>query len=283
MSLLALYFLLVPGVCAMLAGTVVWASNRNTVLDDGSLIRHFVCVLTVCLLIAWGLTQTTTFRLRTDPGFKMQTELAADPLYQAVKEHAPDDEKKLIAFLAIQISQGQTLKEALAQARPLLSEWMLYRVAFADQKTVLRWAQVSIDALKELRDKDPALCVNALLPLPMQQHPGSVPFSAANASAFRAAVIDIYASANRTMRHVASPTDLPETLEDMQREYRVIADLVQQRFGLKFGEGTAKATVAQLTSASPAHVCNAFIFRLEVMQALPQPIAAGLLRGTLRD
>lgn len=142
---------------------------------------------------------------------------------------------------------------------------------------------MNIDTLKELRAKDPALCVQSLLPPPADQRPLSVVFSPTNSDAFEASLIGLYASAGRTMRRERSLTDLPVTSEETQLAYSAITEQVQQRFSLNFGGMTAAASPGLLQSASPGLVCDAVIFRLEAMQARPQPIAAALLRNTLRD
>lgn len=134
MTLLALYVLVVPSMCALVAGTLVWVVNRNQVLEDASLIRQFLLILSICLLLAWGVGRTTAFRLRVDPVFALQTALDSHPLYLGIKEHAPDDAEKLRAALAVQTAQGKTLAEALAQVRPLLSRMAPYRVVFLTRK-----------------------------------------------------------------------------------------------------------------------------------------------------
>jgi hypothetical protein len=283
MNALSIFFLLTPTVGAVLAGVVVAVMNRNEVLEDSSLIRQFVVVMLACSVILFGASKTHSVRMRIDPVYKLQTELNTDPVLQAIKEHAPDDGRKLEELLVLGTSEGHTLAQAKALTRPVLVTWARYRVGFAEHKATLQWAQVHIDALKELRDKDPALCVQYLLPPTAEALTGLMSFSAANTAAFEAALIELYASAHRKMGHTSKANDPPVDLEVFRAQYGLVADAVWQRHGLRFGEGTAKATVAQLKADTPKRVCDAYIFRLETMQASPAPVAARLLQAALRD
>lgn len=135
---MALYFLLLPAVCAAMAGTVIWATNRGQALDDSRLIRQFILWFAICTALAWGLTKTDTVRLRIDPQFKLQTELDAHLVYAAVKRLGRDDHAKLYNFLVKQIAQGKTLTDAFLAARPLLEELVRHQLQFVDQKTFLK-------------------------------------------------------------------------------------------------------------------------------------------------
>ena len=72
-------------------------------------------------------------------------------------------------------------------------------------------------------------------------------------------------------------------LEVLRAHYAEITEQVLERYGLRFGEGTAKATPDQLKADTPARVCDAYLYRLEAMQARPAPVAARLLQAALRD
>lgn len=283
MMSMALFFLLLPTMAAVMAGAVVAGFNRHHVLEDGPLIRQFLVAMALFAVVLFGVSQSHPVRMRLDPVYKLQTELAADPVLQALREHAPDDARKLESLLVLAANEGHSLARAKALTRPVLSLWARYRVAFADHTSVLQWAQVHIDSLKELRERDPALCIQYLQAPTAESLPGLTGFSAANTAAFERAVVQLYTSANQGMRRTGRAADPVVSLEELRAHYADITQQVLQRHGLRFGEGTAKTTEAQLLADTPARVCNAYLDRLETMQARPAPIAARLLQAALRD
>ncbi|MFO1261942.1 MAG: hypothetical protein U1E84_01140 [Rhodoferax sp.] len=280
---MAMFFLLLPALAAVMAGLAVAGFNRHQVLEDGPLIRQFLVAMAVFVVVLVGVSKSHTVRMRLDPVYKLQTELAADPVLQALREHAPDDAKKLENLLILATNEGHSLARAKALTRPVLSMWARYRVSFADHGAVLQWAQVHIDSLKELRARDPALCVQYLLPPTAESLAGLTAFSTGNMTAFEQAVVRLYASANQGMRHTGASSNPPVELEVLRAHYAEITEQVLERYGLRFGEGTAKATPDQLKADTPARVCDAYLYRLEAMQARPAPVAARLLQAALRD
>lgn len=283
MTHMAWFFLLLPAASALMAGVAVAGFNRHEVLDDASLVRQFLVAMGVCALVLFGASRSHTVRVRLDPVYKLQTELAADPVLHALREHATDDARKLEHLLILASNEGHSLARAKALTRPVLSLWARYRVAFADHKAVLQWAQVHIDSLKELRARDPQLCISYLLPPTAESLPGLAAFSAANTAAFEQAVVQLYAAANQGLRRAGSAGDPAVELEVLRAHYAEVTEQVLQRHGLRFGEGTAKTTEAQLKADTPARVCDAYLYRLEAMQARPAPVAARLLQAALRD
>lgn len=282
MKALGLYFLLLPPVCAMLSGMVVWASNRKQTLEDGSLIRQFLLILAICFALAWGISQTNTARLRLDPQYKLQTELDAHPIYAVIKRTAPDDHVKLVEFLAPQLAQGRSLADAFVLARPLLADLTRHRLGWADQQSTLNWAQVTIDTLKELKAQDARLCVRTRLAHASGEPPATATFSAANTAAFQKGVAEVYESADRGIGHQRPPGDKPVEFNDAAREYSVITDRIAQRFGEPIGKLVAKKVFTEPTTEPPEQVCAAIIFQMETMLAQPPAMAARLLDSVMR-
>ncbi len=280
--MMALYFLLLPAFCAVIAGTVIWATNRGQVLDDSSLIRQFILWFAICTALAWGLTKTDTVRLRIDPQYKLQTEVEAHPVYAAVKRIARDDHTTLHNFLAVQIAKGQTLTDAFLAARPLLEGLARYQLQFVDQKTMLIWANVQIDTLKELQAKDPALCFRALSikPAPSAPSPLAQTFSADNTRAFHQAVIEVYESNYRYNSSPRPPSEGGLDLNEVRLEYRAIMETVTQRFGEPMTKQLSGWGLANPPTEPPDRICAAKIFQLQAMQSRPPAMANRLLRSS---
>ena len=283
MIAILLVLLLMP-ICATVAGFLVWISNRNQLLEDRDLLREFVLILLVLMLLGWGISTTDTARMHLDPQFRLQTELDANPLYTTIKQFAPDDHQKLHDFLVLQMSEGKTLQEALLQARTLLVGMANHRLGFSDQKTHLLWAQVTVDTLKELQAQDPALCYQALpIAQPLDQPVLAEAFSAENTNAFQQAIIALYESADRGMRHEKSSTnDKPVEFNAAALEYRVVQDMVEEQFGEAVERQLSQKSCPEPPIAPREEMCAARIVQLEAMLERPQAMAARLLDSVLR-
>jgi hypothetical protein len=283
MIVAVLFIVFLMPICATVAGFLVWVSNRNQLAEDRDLLREFVLILVVCLLLAWGTSTTDTARMYLDPQFRLQTELDANPVYATIKQFSPDDHKKLHDFLVLQMSEGKTLPEALLQARTLLVELANYRLGFSDQKTHLLWAQVTVDTLKELQAQDPALCYQALpIKQPLDQKILAEAFSAENTSAFQQAIVALYESADRGMRHERPPTDKPVEFNAAALEYRVVQKIVEEQFGESVERQLSQKSFPESPLEPREQMCAAKIVQLEAMLERQQAMAARLLDSVLR-
>ena len=282
MILLVFSLLFMPA-CAVIAGFVVWISNRNQLLEDGGLLKEFLLIMIICMLLIWGGSTTDTARMYLDPQFRLQTELDAHPVYAAIKRFSPDDQKKLEDFLVLQLSQGKTLPEAFVQARTLLVELANYRLGFADQKTHLLWARVTANSLKELQAKAPALCYQALpITQPLDQPTLTHAFSAENTRAFQQAVIALYESGDQGMRHERPSGDKPVEFNAAALEYREVQKTVEEQFGEAVTEQLAKRKFPEPPLEPREQMCAAKIVQLEAMLERPQAMASRLLDSVLR-
>lgn len=280
-ALLLIAFLM--PICASFSGFLVWAFNRNQLLEDRDLIREFVLILVACMLLAWGASTTDTARMYLDPQFRLQTELDAHPVYATIKRFSDDDRQKLEEFLVSQLAEGKTLPEAFVQARTLLVELANYRLGFSDQKTHLLWARVTADSLKELQAKDPALCYQALpITQPLDQQTLTQAFSAENTQAFQQAIIALYESADQGMRHERPVSDKPIEFNAAALEYRVVQTTVEEQFGEDVAEQLSKRKFPEPPLAPRAQMCAAKIVQLEAMLERPQAMASRLLDSVLR-
>ena len=281
MMLLVLGFLFLP-ICAVIAGFFTWASSHGESLEDGELIRNFSVILTTCGIVLWGTSRTETVRLRIDPQFRMQTELDAHPVYSTIKRVSPDNHKTLHGFLAAQLSQGGTVSDALSQARPLLTQMANDRLGFTGQKTRVAWGQVTVDSLKELEASDPTLCYRALSSQPSDRQTLAQAFSADNTKAFQQAIIQVYESADRGLRHEQPAEDKPVEFNDAAREYYAIMEVISRRFGEPVSKQLSKKSFPEPPIQPPEHMCAARIAQLEAMLERPQAMAAMLIDSVLR-
>lgn len=283
MMALVLGLLLLP-ICATVAGFSVWTINRRQTLDDGDLIRDFLIILAICILLAWAVSGTTAVRLCLDPQFRLQTEMDAHPIYSTIKRLShPDDIKELNNFLVLQLSHGGTLPEAFLQARALLTRLTNNRLGWADQRTRLAWAQVTVDSLKELQSLDPMLCYRVLSAKPPNQAELAHVYSAENTKAFQRGIVEVYESAALGISNKRPPEDKHVEFNAAALEYSVIQGEVAERFGEPISKvATNKRAFPEIPTESPEKICAARIFQLEAMLERPQPMAAFLIDSILR-
>ena len=281
MIALAFGILFMP-VCATIAGLALWVVSRDEELEDGALFRHFLLILAICAVSLWGASRTDAMRMRLDPQFRIQTELDAHPVYAAIKRLAPDDHKKLHDFLALRLSQGDTVPQAMLQARPLLTALTNHRLGFADRKAKVRWGQVTLDTLRELRAADPILCYRALSPEPLDRQTLAQGFSPENAKAFQEAVIEVYEAADRGMRHQRAPDEKPLEFNEVALEYRVIKNGIVARFGEPAARQIAARDFPQPPVEPAERMCAARIAQLEAVLERPPAMASRLIDNALR-
>lgn len=276
------YAFLLPMVCAVLSGGVIWVANRNQAVHDDALIRQFLLFLVIFHVLAWGISQTKTVRLRFDPQFKLQTEMDALPLLTRLRQVAPDNHARLQEFLVLQVAEGKSLAASLLEARPLLTRMAHAKLGWVDQKTTLAWARVTADTLRELQAQDPASCFQVLsmqMPHPTAPWPT---FSAENSEAFQRAVIEVHESAYLGLTHQHPAVQQRVEFNAAAREYSVVHDSVAERFGPPLERLLAKKAFHEVPAASEGQMCAARIFQLEAMLARPLAMASSLLQSALR-
>lgn len=268
--------------CAALSGLFLWATAGEEPKEDQELFRGFLWPLAAFMLLYWGTVNTDGVRMYTDPQFRLQTELDAHPVYATLKRTAPDDHKALHEFLATQVSQGMTLPEAFLQARSMLTRMTNERIGFTDQKTRIQWGRITVDTLRELQVRDPMLCYHALSSQPLDSQTLASAFSVGNTDAFQQAVVSVYESAGKGMRHERTPGDKPVEFNDAAREFSVISDMLARQFGRPVSRQISRKDFPEQAPEAAEQLCAARIAQLDAMLERPQGMAAMLIDSILR-
>lgn len=276
-----LFSLLFMPVCAGMAGLFLWMLVKDHEQEDSILLRDFLCILAACMLLLWGTSGTDAARMILDPQFRLQTELDAQPVYEVIKRTSTDDQKVLHEFLVSQLSQGLTLPEAFLQARSLLTKLTNERLGFTDQKTRVAWGRVTVDTLRELQARDPALCYRAMASQALDPQTLKS-FSPGNSKAFQQAVVDVYESADKGMRHERTPGDKPVEFNDAAREFSKISDAMAEQFGGPVSRQVAAKKFPEQPLAPVEQLCAARIAQLDAILERPQGMAAMLVDSILR-
>ena len=281
MMLLLLELLFAP-ICATTAAMVVWLLHRDEELGDGELLRNFVVVLIMSGVALWGTSRTNAVRLRLDPQYRMQTQIEANAVYDALRRSRPDDARSLRELLVTEMLRGEELSAALLQARPMLTASTNDMLGFADQQSRRVWARVTVDSLKELQAMDPELCYQALAGRSLGSHVLQQVYSAENTRAFHQAVIGIYESGALGMTHERPPGEKPADFNEAALEFRAVQDAIEQHFGPVVAKEIARRTFSEVLGAPAEQICAARIFQLEAMLQRPKPVAAMLIDSVLR-
>lgn len=263
---------------ATLAGVIVWVMHRNESLEDTELQRHFLIVFGIFFGLGLAALRTDTVRMQLDPIFRIKTEIETNALFRTL--NAIDESgtgTSLRRSLEAQMIAGASLTDALARARPLLSEAARHRLGFADQQTRIMWARYVANTLRELQQQDPERCY-----LMMSGDARGDALSAENTKAFHAALIRLYESSDRGMRRERSPADLATDLDAGRREFAAIKEELTGQYGPEVAAAVTSRKFEDSPPASAATMCRARISQLEAILRRPQGAASMLVDDALR-
>lgn len=267
---------------ATFAGVITWLLHRDETLEDGALVRHFVVLLIMITGSFWGVTRTDAVRMRLEPSFRIEREIQTQPLITTLERLAPDDANELKGHLAAEMSTGTTLNDSMFLARPALAKQARYRSGFADQQTRLAWARYTTDTLKDFANDDPMLCYRLITNQPLERATLIGTLGSENFARFQAILIRLYESADQGMRHERMSGDRPADFNEAAREYSVIQEEIEERFGAEVAAMLRRDRLQSAPASAAKQLCAARIYQLEAMQRRPQAMAALLVDSVLR-
>ena len=279
-ALLLVLFALPLG--ALVAGVVVGIVHRGEALEDGTLLRNFLVVLLIALVALYGVSRTQAVRSRLYPELVALSQIDTHPLYATLLREAPSDAARLRAVLVAERASGASLDGALRQARPLLTTMATERLGFADQSTHIVWGQVTVETLQELKVRDPDACYAALSGHDLDRATLAEGLSAQNTGEFQQAVIQLYESASRGMRHERPVDETPADFNKTALEFRAIIEAMSQRFSPATGEFFDRKRLPQASGGRARELCEARIYELQSMLLRPKATAALLIDSVLR-
>jgi hypothetical protein len=192
------------------------------------------------------------------------------------------------AVLVTEQATSATLPQARLQARPMLTALATERLGFADQATRVAWGQVTLDSLRELKERSPKQCYAALSGQGFDRETIAHGFSAQNTAASEAAAIQVLLdspgieSPGKSARHERREADRPADFNATMLEYHGIAEDVAQAFGPEVSELLTSKRFPRSPPMSADTVCAARIYELEAMLKRPQATAALLIDAALR-
>jgi hypothetical protein len=281
-AMLLLELLFMPG-CATLAGAILWLLHRNETLEDGALVRSFAFFLALTAGAAFGILRTDSVRMRIDPVFRMNAEIEADPLYTTIARISSDDASKLKESLQTEMAAGATLSDAMLTAHGHLWNEVRRRTGWVDQATKLEWARYNMDMLKHARDRrDHELCFAIMTNQALERATWVDELPIEDHQRFHDLAIRIYEMSDLGMRRELNSGDKHVEFNAAAREYSVISDEMEERFGREIVHLLRSDTIRSAPPSSFAQLCTARIYQLEAMQKRPKAMAAALVDSVVR-
>ena len=282
MAMLLVNFLFMPA-CATVAGTILWLLHRGETFDDGPLVRNFAFFLILTAGAAFGILRTDNVRMRIDPAFRIQTEIEADALYSTITSISSDDASKLHKVLQEQMAAGATLSDAMVDAHPFLWSEVRRRTGWVDHATRLEWASYITERLKQARSqRDHELCFAIMNKQALDRQTFAERFSAEERQRFGELAIRIYEQSDLGMRRELNSSDVHIEFNAAAREYAVISDEMEQRFGDGVVHLLRSDRIGSAPPSSYEQLCTARIYQLEAMRKRPKAMAAALVDSIVR-
>ena len=267
---------------AIIAGSIVWGTNRKKETDDSSLFWNFMVPFAISIIVLSGLSRTDTVRMKTDPIFKLNTELDAHPIYMAIKNFSPDEHTRLQKALSSSAEKGMTVPAMFQTLRPWLTQYGSKNMGWADSKTRIAWAQVSADTLSELQERNPKLCFQVIAELPGGNEALSQGLSSANTKAFEQAFVDLINSAHQGITNKRANNEPHVEFNEAGKQWRIIMDQVKERHGAAIAEIVSRKKINDTPPEMQNQVCPARIMQLSLMIEQPAPMASILVDSAMR-
>lgn len=280
--MIAYFDVLMLPACGLFAGIIVWLLNRKAEASDGSLFWGFMIPFACSAMILFDVSKTDTVRKKIDPVYKQQTDLEAHPVYVALKKIPPGDLNNLDQDLMRFAQKGVSIPELMTIARPRFVEIANKRLGWASADAHVAWAQITVDTLIELQKRDPKVCFQALAGTQEGAQALSKGLSASNTQTFQTTFVDLIDSTDRDV-HGRAKQNVPNVeFNDAARQWRVVMDAVQARYGEAVSEIVSHKKWREVPPDMQGQVCAARIMQLNTMIEQPVPMAYRLLDSAMR-
>jgi len=281
---LALLSLFILPACAALGGVCTWLLVRGQRPDEGTLLRHFIVCTTMFVLVSMAVPRTDWFRNRYDPVTKAHNALGALPVQAALRQHKEFEWKRLQEKFDQAIAAQVPLPQVVSAARTEHLRLARYYLPWSPGRTILRYGQALVPALRELNASDPALCVRLAWPSAGPAFDTGGRLSAPVAAELEAAIAEVIARSDQSYGASAQwekddPASGPFPLDQLQLGYRAIREELESRHGDIVG----RLHTRDIRQLDPVQACPATIdLFTRALQQEPR-MARSLLGNMLRS
>ncbi len=277
--------ILIFPICALVAVVVIALVQRGAELDDRGLLVSFAVLFSLTLLLVLGLLRTQWAQGKLDPTLELAAQLEAHPVIQTLTQFHGDDNLALTAAMLGEMDRGMAIAEALQKARPALARIGQDRLGFADEAARIAWGKAELQALRELKRRDPQAC--AALALNQSDPKGYLALasgmSTENQQAFEQAFVAVLTSADAGMRRETKPPSQNIDLNQLQQRYREIREPLVQRHGEAVAEYLERRRFEPLPAFSDTRaLCEYRIDQLDAILREPPALSARLLDAAMR-
>ncbi len=268
-------------VCGIVAGAISWLCFRREDTDDGSLFMGFMVPFAIGVMVLYGFSRTDTVKLRTDPLFRLQSQLDAQPVYVALKNYAKTEYPQLHEAMIADGLQGVSVANMLRDLRPWFTSFGTQRMGFADASGRVAWARMYVDTLSELRERSPEVCFQVIARLPEGNKALQTELGEANRRAFEEVFVRHLQVTYEGMGDVSGRQKMA-AFDDASRQWRVLMDQIKDRYGPEIADLLAKKKFATAPADTHGTVCAARIAQLNLFMQEPEPMAGVLVDSAMR-
>ena len=253
-------------VAAMIAHLVVSKLTTN---------KNAVQIVTIVLMVAlFGISKATVVpHIKTWNELRnVDGELSKNVAFSALKEHDPEEYKRIIDGLKAVIESGGTQQDAVLAVRGLIEQVVKQRLPIASDAAVSQYMRAMVKEMKELKAKDPALCHRFLFPEPgnnidLQKHVSAQTMSE-----------DLAGLASVVRSSATSPTTPPTEAEVSDDLTAVMMEL----YGT-YGEDIMALENPAAVRIPSDRLCQITIDMYDKILALPEEKSGPLLRYMLNQ
>jgi hypothetical protein len=272
-----LFGLLLFPVAALFAALVCWRFNREPESASAAF-QDFMVPFVVAVVLLYGFSNTTWVRLRIDPVFRLQTEINAHPLYQAIRASHLDDNEAFYKALMTDGLRGSSLDHLFKLARPLLNKMGNEKALWADPASRIAWGKITVATLRELQDQGGSACIDVLANRAASvQALGKL--SEANTREFQQILTRVLTTSTQDQRPKTAPAI---SWENGSQQARSILESIKLRHGEMAANIVFQRQFSTIPPEQESAVCAARIQQLEETTNTPPAMAAYLLSSFIR-
>lgn len=271
--------------CALLAVVIIALIQKGKELDDRGLLVAFSVLLSIALLLCFGLLRSQWTQSKLDPTIELAAQLVAHPVMVSLDLVHGDDNMTLRATMLAAMDRGKSLSEALQEVRPALSLIGRDHLGFADEAARIAWSKAELQALRELSKRNVKQC--ATLALSQTEANAYAPLAygmtAENQQAFEAALVAVLSSADASLRNRGTPPSQKIEFSEAQLRYIQLHEALKQRFGETVDQFFGRRRFEEMPPFTDSKVlCEYRIAQLDVYLREPPAMAARLLDAAMR-
>ncbi|MFS2222183.1 hypothetical protein [Pantoea sp. B65] len=156
-----------PTIIPSLIALVVLSALALLLVKRGHIRRRLALLLVIAPLLLGNIIWLQWIYPQQQRAAKIaaaQQQLATTPAYRVIRQQQPTLYKQLNDELAAAVDNGMPTAEAIGQLRPQLADLLNERIGRAEDDNIIRYMQLSVSQMQNLRQQSGDLCFKFLFP-----------------------------------------------------------------------------------------------------------------------